>query len=77
MGTRPRNATDCDSHTANFLTEARSLFDAAVSRKAITSADRDQIAYRFETLLDEYRRDEKRDAIGKVNDSFDIMCQLF
>ena len=77
MGSLARNAPDCDSHTANFLAEARSVFDAAVAGKAITSADRDQIAYRFQTLLDEYMSDEKCNAIGTLHDSFDIMCQLF
>ena len=71
MGSLARNAPDCDSHTANFLAEARSVFDAAVAGKAITSADRDQIAYRFQTLLDEYMSDEKCNAIGTLHDSFD------
>ena len=65
MGTLARNAIDCDSQTADFLAEARSIFDAAVARKEVTSADRDQIAYRFQALLDKYMRDENCNAIGK------------
>ena len=67
--TRQGNDTECDPQTEIFLANARSIFDAAVSGKPITAADRDQIAYRFQLLLEEYMRDEKINAIGTFHDS--------
>ena len=37
-----------------FLAEAHSLFDAAVNRKEMSDADCYRLAYRFQSLLDEY-----------------------
>ena len=77
MNTSPVNVSDWESHTAELLAAARSLFDAAFTGKTITSADRDQIAYKFQSLLDEYMRDEKPHAIGTFPISIDIHIESF
>ena len=57
---------DPDSRaTEAFLAEAHSLFDAAVNRKDISDADSYWLAFRFQSLLDEYVQLCPR-AIGKL-----------
>ena len=73
MSTIPVNIPDCEVVTAELLAATRSLFDAAVEGKTINSAARDQIAYRFHSLLEEYMRAEKGNAIGTFHNYFDTL----
>ena len=73
MSTKPVNVPDCEACTAELLDAARSLFDAAVMRETINTSARDQIAYKFQLLLEEYMRAEKQDAIGTLSISFNFL----
>ena len=72
MSASPVKLPDCETHTAELLAAAGALFADAVQGKPITSADRDQIAYKFQKLLDDYMRFEYRHVIGTFFDSLYI-----
>ena len=48
-----------------FLTEARSIFDAAMAGKPMLPSDRDQLAFRFHVLINNYMRGLHKHAIGR------------
>ena len=70
------NLPNCGSCTEELLAAASSLFDAAITRKTITSAEHDQIAYKFQSMLEEFNLNENPPAIGTFLHPFDFLNLL-
>ena len=57
---------EVEARAAEFLAEASSLFDSAVTGKETSESGRDSLPSRFQLLLERYMNDENRNAIGIV-----------